>query len=91
MREARPRSFNPCKSISKSEDDPERRAMISPFSWEFPGLAPASDETLSGTELDAALRMMRPARLGLVTASRPSDVLSLTGFIGFTNRFGTPA
>ncbi|MCW2936059.1 MAG: hypothetical protein JWM19_7021 [Actinomycetia bacterium] len=39
----------------------------------------------------SALRMMRPARLGLVPASRPSDVLSKTGFTGFTNGFGTPA
>ncbi len=34
---------------------------------------------------------MRPARLGLVPASRPSDVLSLTGFSGLVNRFRTPA
>ena len=66
---------------------PETGLVPITFSWEFAGLAPGSDEPLS----DAALRMMRPARLGLVAASRPSDVLSLTGFSGFTNRFRTPA
>jgi len=73
------------------DDDPRQFAEIEPFSREFPGPAPASDEALSGAELAAALRMIRPARLGLVPASRPSDVLSLTGFGGFTNGFGTPA
>jgi hypothetical protein len=74
-----------------AEDDPEHRAMISPFSGEFPGLAPACDEPLGKAELDAALGMMGSARLGLVPASRASDVLSLTGFSGLTNRCSTPA
>lgn len=78
-------------SVEPDDDDPAMLEIISPFSWQFPGLAPASDEPLNGAELVAALRMMRPARLGLVPASRASDVLSLTGFSGFTNRFGTPA
>jgi hypothetical protein len=68
--------------LGLDDDDPEQFAKVSPFSREFPGLAPASDEPLSGAELAAALRMMRPARLGLVPASRPSDVLSKTGFAG---------
>jgi hypothetical protein len=78
-------------SLDPRSDDPEQRDMIRPFSWEFPGLAPASDDPLGGAELDAALAMIRPARLGLVPAARPSDVLSLTGFTGFTNKWGTPA
>ena len=78
-------------SVEPGDDDPELLAMLWPFTREFPGLAPASDGPLSAAELDAALAMMRPARLGLVPASRPSDVLSLTGFSGFANGFGTPA
>jgi hypothetical protein len=74
------------------EDDPEWRAMFRPFSAEFPGLAPGSDGPLSGAELDAALGMMRPARLGLVPASRPSDVLALAGFTWFGSSYeGRPA
>jgi hypothetical protein len=72
-------------------DNPEQFAEVEPFARKFPGLAPASDEALTGAELSAALRMIRPSRLGLVPATRPSDVLSLTGFEGFTNGFGTPA
>jgi uncharacterized protein DUF4253 len=78
-------------SLDPDDDDPEQLAKVRPFSWEFPDLAPASDESLRGARVAAALRMTRPARLGLVPASRPSDVLSQTGFGGFTNRFGTPA
>jgi hypothetical protein len=80
--------------LVEPEDDPGNPwqfEVIEPFSREFPGPAPASDEVLSSAELAAALRMIRPACLGLVPASRPSDVLSQTGFEGFTNGFGTPA
>jgi hypothetical protein len=73
------------------DDDPWQFAEIEPFSRAFPGLAPASDEALSGADLAAALRRIPSARLGLVPASRPSDVLSLAGFGGFANGFGTPA
>lgn len=78
-------------SLEPDDNDPEQFAKVRPFSWEFPGLAAASDEPLSGAEVAAALRMIRPARLGLVPASRPSDVLSQVGFTGLTNGFGTPA
>jgi hypothetical protein len=81
----------PTGGIPADGDDPDHRAMISLFSWEFPGLAPACDEPLSEAELAAVLRRMRAARVGLVPASRPSDVLSLTGFSGLTNRYRTPA
>ena len=76
--------------VEPGEDDPELLAMLGPFGRQFPGVAPASDGPLSDEELAAALRLTRPARLGLVPASRPADVLSLTGFAGLTNR-GTPA
>ena len=77
-------------SVEQGEDEPELLAMLGPFGREIPGLAPALDRPLSDEELAAALRLTRPARLGLVPASRPADVLSLTGFVGLTNR-GTPA
>lgn len=73
------------------DGDPQQFSEIEPFSREFPGLAPASDGALGGAEMAAALRLIRPARLGLVPALRPSDVLSLIGFEGFLNGFGTPA
>jgi uncharacterized protein DUF4253 len=78
-------------SLDPGDDDPEQLAEVAPFTWKFPGMAPASDEPLSSTELAAAVGVLQPARLGLIPASRPADVLALTGFGGMTNRFGTPA
>jgi hypothetical protein len=38
----------------------------------------------------AALGTLEPARIGLVPAVRPADVLALTGYNGTVNRYGTP-
>lgn len=78
-------------SLDPDDDDPEQLAEVAPFTWKFPGMAPASEKPLSSAELAAALGILQPARLGLVPSSRPADVLALTGFGGMTNRFGTPA
>jgi Domain of unknown function (DUF4253) len=61
-----------------------------PFGMEFPGLAPGQDQQLTSAELAAALGWFGPARIGLVPAARPADVLALVGFNGTVNGFGTP-
>jgi len=70
--------------------DEEFAAMIAPFSSRFPGLAPASDQALPATAIEAALGALPAARVGLAVASRPADVLSLIGWDGAVNRWGTP-
>ena len=49
----------------------------------FPGLAAATDGDLSGAARTAALRALRPARIGLIAASRPADVLATVGWSCF--------
>jgi hypothetical protein len=49
----------------------------------FPGLAPATDGGLSSSVRTAALRSLRPARIGLVAARRPADVLPAVGWTCF--------
>jgi uncharacterized protein DUF4253 len=73
------------------DDDPREIEVLRSLPEKFPGLAPASTDPLSDAELRAALRMMRPARLGLVPAARPADVLMLVGFGGLANRYEQPA
>jgi hypothetical protein len=67
----------------EEEEDEEMVAMRAPFSRQFPGLAPAEGTSLSQDVIQNALASLRPARLGLVPASRPADVLPLIGWSGF--------
>lgn len=67
----------------EEEEDEEMVAMRAPFSRQFPGLAPAEGTPLSQDQIRSALAALRPARLGLVPASRPADVLPLIGWSGF--------
>jgi Domain of unknown function (DUF4253) len=67
----------------EEEEDEEVVAMRAPFSRQFPGLAPAEDTSLSQGQVQNVLTSLRPARLGLVPASRPADVLPLIGWSGF--------
>ena len=62
----------------RSRDREARRAAIP-----FPGLAPATDGSLSSAAGTAALRSLRPARIGLVAARRPADVLATAGWTCF--------
>lgn len=55
----------------------------------FPGLAPAVQDRLSAAELTAALAALPPARVCLVPAARPADVLALTGWLA-TDQFDIP-
>jgi Domain of unknown function (DUF4253) len=76
-------------SLDPDDDDPEQLDQIAPFGIEFPGLAPAQDEALDRGELRTALASLAPARIGLVPAARPADVLQLIGFLGSVNRYGS--
>src|SRR5215467_7913904 len=49
----------------------------------FPGLAPATDGSLTSAARIAALRSLRPARIGLIAAQRPADVLATVGWSCF--------
>jgi Domain of unknown function (DUF4253) len=49
----------------------------------FPGLAPPSGSRLTSAERDAALGARPAARIGLVPAARPADVLAVVGWTVF--------
>jgi hypothetical protein len=77
-------------SPDQVEREPDLADWFAPFGLEFPGLAPRQDQELSGAELDAALGWFGPARIGLVPAARPADVLALVGYNGTANGYDTP-
>ena len=60
---------------AKSREREARRAQIP-----FPGLAPATDGSIGSAARAAALRSLRPARIGLVAAPRPADILAAVGW-----------
>jgi hypothetical protein len=64
------------------EDEGEEYAarVRAPFAEQFPGLAPAQDGRLSVARIHEFLTPLPPARLGLVAAGRPADVLALVGW-----------
>jgi hypothetical protein len=72
------------------ESDPELAATVAPYGEQFPGLAPAQEQALTEAELAQALDWFGSARIGLVPAARPADVLALVGYNGTVNRYGTP-
>src|SRR5262245_3156323 len=72
------------------ERDGEAAEMIAPFGWDFPGLARGQDQALSDRELERALGWFKSARIGLVPASRPADVLAAIG-LNDVNRDADPA
>lgn len=79
------------ESLPDPEDfDAELAEQLAPYGREFPGLAPGQDRPLSDAELASALGCFGAARIGLVPASRPADVLALVGFNGTVNRYNTP-
>jgi hypothetical protein len=65
-------------------EDPEFveyiEAAIAPFSRRFPGLAPAVTQGPEPGQLREFLSSLAPARIGLVPAVRPADVLPLVGW-----------
>lgn len=63
---------------ARSAEQESRRAVIP-----FPGPAPATDGSLSSAARTAALRSLPPARIGLIPATRPADVLAVAGWSSF--------
>jgi hypothetical protein len=63
---------------ARSREREARRASIP-----FPGLAPPTDGSLTSAARTAALRSLRPARIGLIAARRPADVLAMVGWTCF--------
>jgi hypothetical protein len=72
------------------DSDWEAAEMVAPFGEQFPGLAGGQDQELTEAELAAALGWFGSARIGLVPASRPADVLAVVGYDGTVNRYDTP-
>jgi hypothetical protein len=67
-------------------EDEEFRAMLAPFGPSFPGLAPAIvSEPDSELMRRALYQYTRDARIGLVPAQRPADVLARLGWLGAVN------
>ena len=67
-------------------------SMFEPYVGDFPGLASAIDEDIDALRLEVALgQYLSPARIALVPATRPADVLTRLGWLGVTNRGWTPA
>ena len=65
-------------------------AALAPYGIRFPGLAPACSEQLDTARVRDTLAALEPARVGLVDAGRPADVLALIGWGGAVNRYQTP-
>lgn len=58
----------------------ESIGATAPFSRQFPGLAPASEQQLDPGQIRGVLSSLPAARIGLVPATRPADVLPLIGW-----------
>lgn len=79
-----------CWSASQEDADQMAVAARAPFGSRFPGLAPPGGEPLGADVLSAAVDALAPARLGLVAADRPADVLPRLGWSGVVNWFDSP-
>jgi hypothetical protein len=66
--------------------DDELREMFGPYGERFPGLAPAVEEELDPELVRrAVMQYTRRARIGLVPAARPADILPRIGWAGACN------
>jgi hypothetical protein len=71
-------------------EDEEFRAILAPFGPSFPGLSPAvADELDPELTRRALYQYTRDARIGLVPAGRPADVLACLGWQGAVNSRST--
>jgi hypothetical protein len=67
-------------------EDEELRGILAPFGLRFPGLAPPVEQELDAELTARALHQYTgAARIGLVPADRPSDVLPRLGWLGASN------
>lgn len=73
------------EDADEEDEDEGVVAMRAPFSKRFPGLASAAAVPLTEDEVEAALGSLPAARIGLVPAGRPADVLPLLGWSGAGN------
>ena len=67
------------------DDDVEEQEMWEPFGRAFPGLALADGGRLARGGREQVLDSRPLARIGLVAASRPADVLAAVGWSGTAN------
>jgi uncharacterized protein DUF4253 len=66
-------------------------SMFEPYGAQFPGLAPSVDGEIDPLRMEVALgQYLSDARIGLVPAARPADVLTRLGWLGATNRGWAP-
>jgi hypothetical protein len=83
-------------SVWADVDDPEEMERWAPFTLEWPGLAAPEHMPLTPAEREHALDVVLPrirrahraipdARIGLVPAGRPADVLAVIGWDGLAN------
>lgn len=88
-------------SVWADVDDPEAMQRWAPFTLEWPGLAAPEPAPLTPTEMQRALDVVLPqiraahgetpeARIALVAAERPADVLAVIGWGRLVNRAGSP-
>jgi uncharacterized protein DUF4253 len=70
-------------SDGEEQHYPELADSRTPFTWQFPGLAAAQSHGLDWDQLQLELSVLPPARLGLVVARRPADVLAIVGWLTF--------
>jgi hypothetical protein len=84
-------------AVWADEDDPEAMQRWAPFTLQWPGLAAPGRTPLTPAERQQALGVVLPrirqahratpaARIGLVPAGRPADVLAVIGWDGLANR-----
>ncbi|HSZ47916.1 MAG TPA: DUF4253 domain-containing protein [Streptosporangiaceae bacterium] len=79
-------------SLDPDDDSPEQQSQFAPYTMHFPGLALGGGAELTAGELGRALSLLpATARIGLVPAERPADVLVRVGFTGAVNSYGTAA
>lgn len=71
-------------------DDEDVHDLLEPFNRLFPGLALKERKKLPEAELADTLKMILPARIGLVVAARPADALAVMGWIGAANYYDDP-
>jgi hypothetical protein len=88
-------------SVWPDEDDPETMQRWAPFTLAWPGLAAPEPTPLTLAERQHALDVVLPrirvaygmapqARIALVAAGRPADVLAVIGWGGLVNQPGSP-
>jgi Domain of unknown function (DUF4253) len=72
-------------SVEEEEEIPDFIQARAPFTRQFPGIAAAEHTPLPAARRQAELDSLGPARIGLVPADRPADVLLALGWDGTAN------